>query len=60
MNPYLGLILIGSISGFIGGMLGGGSDVLIVPILLYLVLILKQLLVILSEINIGNINEHTL
>ena len=35
MNPYLGLILIGSISGFIGGMLGGGSDVLIVPMLLY-------------------------
>ena len=35
MNPYLGLVLIGSISGFIGGMLGGGSDVLIVPMLLY-------------------------
>ena len=35
MNPYLGLVLIGSISGFIGGLLGGGSDVLIVPMLLY-------------------------
>jgi len=35
MNPYLGLVLIGSVSGFIGGLVGGGSDVLIVPMLLY-------------------------
>ena len=35
MNVYIVLIFIGAISGFIGGMLGGGSDVLIVPMLLY-------------------------
>ena len=35
MNVYIVLVFIGAISGFIGGMLGGGSDVLIVPMLLY-------------------------
>ena len=34
MLKLLSLILIGTISGFIGGLLGGGSDVLIVPLLL--------------------------
>lgn len=34
MNKLLSLILIGTISGLIGGLLGGGSDVLIVPLLL--------------------------
>ena len=36
MNKLLSLIFIGSLSGFIGGLLGGGSDVLIVPLLLIL------------------------
>ena len=36
MNKLLSLIFIGSISGFIGGLLGGGSDILIVPLLLLL------------------------
>lgn len=36
MYKILALIFIGAISGFIGGLLGGGSDVLIVPLLLML------------------------
>ena len=36
MNKILNLIFIGSLSGFIGGLLGGGSDILIVPLLLIL------------------------
>ena len=36
MYKILALILIGAVSGFIGGLLGGGSDVLIVPLLLML------------------------
>lgn len=36
MNVYLSLVFIGVISGFIGGLLGGGSDVLIVPMLMAL------------------------
>ena len=35
MHPYLGLVMIGASTGFVGGMLGGGADVLIVPMLLY-------------------------
>jgi uncharacterized membrane protein YfcA len=35
MNTYIILVFIGLISGLVGGMLGGGGDVLIVPMLLF-------------------------
>ena len=36
MNKYISLVIIGSLSGLIGGFLGGGADVIIVPLLLIL------------------------
>lgn len=33
MNYYIGLTIIGIISGLFGGLIGGGSEILIVPLL---------------------------